>query len=87
MLKHTDMLLELTTYIEMYDMIRYNIRGGLCTTGSIRYAEANNPYMREEYNPNKANSYTIPFDANIFMDMLCLNHYQVVNMNGSIQEI
>ena len=37
---------------------------GLRTIGSIRYAEANSPYMKEEYNPNKANSYIIPFDAN-----------------------
>ena len=64
MLKHTDVLLELMTDIGMYDMIKHDIRGGLCTTGSIRYAEANNPYMKEEYNPNKANSYIIPFDAN-----------------------
>jgi len=54
----------LMTDIEMYDMIKNRIRGGLSTTGSIRYAEANNPYMKEEYNPNKANSYIIPFDAN-----------------------
>ena len=64
MLKHTDVLLELMTDIEMCDMIKNNTRGGLCTTGSIRYAEANNPYMKDEYNPNKTNSYIIPFDAN-----------------------
>ena len=41
------------TDIEMYDMIKNNIRGGLCTTGSIRYSETNNPHMKEEYNTNK----------------------------------
>ena len=42
MLKNTKVLVELIIYIEMYDMIKDNIRGGLCTTGSIRYAQANN---------------------------------------------
>jgi len=64
MLKDNKVLLELMTDIEMYDMIKNNIRGGLCTTGSIRYAETNNPHMKEEYNTNKTNSYIIPFDAN-----------------------
>jgi hypothetical protein len=64
MLKNTKILLELTTDIDMYDMIKNNIRGGLCTTGSIRSAQANNPYMNEEYDPNKETSYIIPFDAN-----------------------
>ena len=50
--------------VEMYDMIKNSVRGGLCTTGSLRDAEASNPYMKEEYNPNKTNSYAIPFDAN-----------------------
>ena len=45
-------------------MIKNNIRGGLCTTGSIRYAQANNPCMNEEYDPKKETSYIIPFDAN-----------------------
>ena len=34
------------------------------TTASIRYAQANNPYMHVEYDPNKESSYIIPFDAN-----------------------
>ena len=66
MLKQTDILLELMTDIEMYVMIKNNIRGGLYTTGSIRSAEANNPYMKQEYNPTKTNSYIISFDANNF---------------------
>ena len=36
MLKNTQVLLELITDLEMYDMIKSNIRGGSCTTGSIR---------------------------------------------------
>ena len=61
MLKNTKVLLELITDIEMYDMIKNNIRGGLCTTGAIRHAEANNAYMNDEYDPNKQTSYIIPF--------------------------
>ena len=64
MLKNTKILLELITYIEVYGVIKNNIRGGLCATGSIRYAEANNPYMNDEYDPNEETSYIIPFDAN-----------------------
>ena len=64
MLKATEIRLELITDIDMYDMIKNNIRGGLCTTGSIRYAKANNPYMNEEYDSNKETSYIAPFDAN-----------------------
>ena len=47
MLKNTKVLLELITDIDMYDMIKHNIRGGLCTTGSIRYAQSNNRYVNE----------------------------------------
>jgi len=47
-------------------MIKNNIRGGLCTAGSIRYAQASYPYMNEEYDPNKETSYITPFDANNF---------------------
>ena len=64
MLKNTKVLLALITDIEMYDVIENNIRGGSCTTGSIRYAEANNPYMNDEYDPNKQTSYIMPFAAN-----------------------
>ena len=45
-------------------MIKHNIIGGFCTIGSTRYAQAENPYMNEEYDPNKETSYIIPFDAN-----------------------
>ena len=50
MLKMTNVSIELMRDIDMYNMINKNIRGGLCTTGSIRYAEANNPYMKELFN-------------------------------------
>ena len=63
-LKNAKVLLELVIDIEMYDMLKNNIIGGLCTAGSIRYAEANNPYMNGEYDPSKESSFIIPFDAN-----------------------
>ena len=46
MLKMINVNIELMRDIDMCDMISKNIRGGLCTTGSIRYAKANNPYMK-----------------------------------------
>ena len=64
MLNNTKVLLELIPDVEMYDMIKSSTRDGLCTTGSVRYAQANNPYMNEECDPNKTSSYIIPFDAN-----------------------
>ena len=40
------------------------ILGGLCTTGSIRYAKANNPYMKELYDPSDETSSIWATDAN-----------------------
>ena len=45
-------------------MISNNIRGGLCTTGPIRYAKANNTYMKELYNPDEEASFILATDAN-----------------------
>ena len=42
----TNVNIELMRDIDMYNMVSKNIRGGLCTAGSIRYAKANNPYER-----------------------------------------
>ena len=64
MLKMTDVSIELMRDIDMYNMISKNIRGGLCTTGSIRYAKANNPYMKELYNPNDETSFILATYAN-----------------------
>ena len=43
----TNVSIELMRDIDLYNTIGKNIRGGLCTTGSIRYAKAKNPYMKE----------------------------------------
>ena len=42
----TNVNIELIRDNDMYNMISSDIRGGLCTTGSIRYAKAKNPYER-----------------------------------------
>ena len=46
LLKMTSVNFELMRDIDMYNMISENIGGGLCATGYVRYAEANNPYER-----------------------------------------
>ena len=44
--KMTHVNIDLMQDIDMYNMIIKNVGGGLCTTGSIRYATANDPYER-----------------------------------------
>ena len=44
-------------------MIMNNMRGGICSI-SLRYAEANNKYMKEQYNAKKESSYLTYLDAN-----------------------
>ena len=44
-------------------MISKNIRGGLCATGSIRHAKANNPYVKELDNNDETN-FMLATDAN-----------------------
>jgi len=64
MLDMTNVNIELMRDIGMYNMINKNIRSGLCTTGSIGYAKANNPYMKELYNPDEETSFTLATYAN-----------------------
>ena len=52
----THVNMELMRDIDMCNMISKNIRSGLCTTGSIRYAKANNPYVKESYNTDEETS-------------------------------
>ena len=46
MFKMTNVNIELMRDTDMYNMISNNFRGGLCTTGSMRYAKANDPSER-----------------------------------------
>ena len=64
MLKMTNVDIELLRDVDTYNMISKNIKGGLCTTGSIRSAKANNPYMQEYYNPDEETSFVLATDAN-----------------------
>ena len=63
MLKLTGVELELITDPNMYLMIEKGVRGGISTIIK-RYAEANNPYMNEKYNPEEENIYIPYLDAN-----------------------
>ena len=62
-LKFTKVEIELFDQEEMYTMIENNCRGGIVQC-SQRYAEANNSYMKEGYDPSKESSFLMQYDAN-----------------------
>lgn len=55
--------LELFDNEEMYTFLESSCRGGI-VQASKRYAEANNPYMLDGFNPQEAISYLIQLDSN-----------------------
>ncbi|XP_033762615.1 uncharacterized protein LOC117344073 [Pecten maximus] len=62
-LKMTGVTLELLTDIDMHQMVEMGIRGGV--SGIMhRYANANNRYIPETYDPTKPTSYITSYDAN-----------------------
>ena len=63
MLKYTGVTLELLTDIDMVILFQKAMRGGL-SQSSKRYAEANNKYMGEDYDPNKPDTYLFYGDVN-----------------------
>ena len=63
MLKETKIKLELLSDIDQYYFFKRMIRGGISNV-SNRYAEANNIYMGDLYDPKKENSHIVYFDAN-----------------------
>ena len=63
MLKETKIELELLSDIDQYYFFKRMIRGGISNV-SNRYAEANNIYMGDLYDPKKENSHITYFDAN-----------------------
>ena len=63
MLKETKIELELLSDIDQYYFFKQMIRGGISNV-SNRYAEANNIYMGDLYDPKRENSHIIYFDAN-----------------------
>jgi len=62
-LKMTGVKLELLTDIDIYQFIEKGLRGGISMI-SKRYAEANNPYMGDQYDESKPNSYIWYIDCN-----------------------
>ena len=63
MLLKTGIELELIHDEDIYKMVESGLRGGMCQV-SMRKAEANNPYMGEQYDENKETSYINYLDAN-----------------------
>ena len=63
MLKCTDVNIELASDPALFPFYDDGLRGGICTI-SKRYARANNPYMKELFDPSKPTTYIIYLDAN-----------------------
>ncbi|CAB0028810.1 unnamed protein product, partial [Trichogramma brassicae] len=63
MLLYTQVELELLTDVDMLLFVEKGIRGGVSQCCS-RYAEANNRYMGEDYNPEKEDVYLMYYDLN-----------------------
>jgi len=61
LLKYTNIELELLTDVEIYQFFEAGIRGGVASINK-RYAEANNKYMGDKYDPHKESSYIIYLD-------------------------
>ena len=74
-LRHTETKLELLTDLEMHQMLESNIRGGLATVGSPRYAKANHPELpADEYDPEKPTKFIHFFDFNGLYTSVMKNH-------------
>ena len=65
MLKMTGINLELTTDIDMYQMVENGLRSGVSYIAN-RYSKPNNKYL-SGYDKNKDRSYLIYLDANAFI--------------------
>lgn len=69
MLKYTGVSIELLTDVDMLLFVERGIKGGLCQVNK-RFAEANNQYMDEEFDPSKEKSYLMYLDG-----MYCLSFF------------
>ncbi len=63
LLKTTNIYLENITDPDMYLFFKKGTRGGISTI-TTTYGEANNPYMGDEYDPEKLTKYITCLDAN-----------------------
>ena len=63
LLKTTNIYLENITDLDMYLFFEKGTRGGISII-TTRYGEANNPYMGDEYDPEKPTKYITYLDAN-----------------------
>ena len=63
LLKNTGQELELLSDVDMYNFVESGLRGGVSTCGGLRYAKANNPYLKD-YDEQKPNSYIMYMDMN-----------------------
>ena len=63
LLKHSGVVLELLSDVDMLLMFEKGIRGGISMI-SNRYGCANNPYMGEKYDPRSPKKYLTYLDAN-----------------------
>ena len=61
--KYNPIKIKIIDNYSMYDAFKSMLRGGICGTGSTRYAIANNKYMKN-YNPDEESSYIMHFDIN-----------------------
>lgn len=75
-LKMSGIELELLTDIEQYQMIEKGVRGGVAMM-TLRYAEANNPYIQESYDSSKPNVYLGYFDMNNLYGGAMVEHLPV----------
>ncbi|CAG7732254.1 unnamed protein product, partial [Allacma fusca] len=91
-LRTSEVELEYLKKEDMYNMVERGIKIGICNVGSLRKAEANNPYMGDKYDSSQPNKYIIAWDEIAFMakdyQSICLLEAFVgfsMKLNGSIE--
>ena len=63
LLKYTKSEIELFTDRDMHSMVQSGMRGGRCEV-ILRYTDAYNKYINEEFDKNKKSLYLMSLDAN-----------------------
>ena len=58
--------------VDQHLFMEMGCRGGFAGAGSLRYSKANNPYMQENFDPQKLISYIMNYDFNaLYASELC----------------